>query len=1294
MASENQDRIALEKSGFFDTDWYLRQYPDVELLGMDPLEHFLWLGGRLLRNPGPKFNSEYYVKTHRDVARKNYNPVLHYIRFGLAEGRRIAEVEPPRLAQAEDIVRDGVKRVAGGVAARPGRPTVLLCSHVTGKNLFGGERSFIDMLDGLNALDYNVVVTVPGHGNPDYFRTLRKKSFATYVFRYGWWRDGEALNDHAVTDFAQIMSDEGIDVVHTNTIVLREPLVAARRMGVRSIMHVRELIQHDEALLNLIGESAEYIVEWIWENCDHVIANSKATLEGFSRTGNTPSLVYNTADFDDLVKLSPPSSEGPMRVALISSNIPKKGIEDFAEISSIVSRTNPDVRFHLIGPETNHTDALMAKVVDGTLPQSLKMLGYRETPAQAIAEADVILNLSHFQESFGRTVLEGMAAGRPAIVYDYGAPPEFVQEGKTGFIVPLGNTKAVAAHLQRLADDRAQLQQIGQQAKTDVQKRFDPSVYADQMRDAYDTLNKQDHAPKRQKLPARADITPRPRDQVKIAYFCWHFPVPSETFVLNELRILRGRGFDVRVFCRQSPHPNFKPDFDIEWERVTDHHHLAERLKETGRTIVHAHFVFPTVTNMVWPACEEANIPFTCIAHAQDIFRYKNAIDNRIDEFSQSPMCRKIVTLSQFHMQFLIDQGVAREKILINSNCVDPDLFANGKVPDRAERKHRAICAVTRFAEKKGLEHLIRAGKLLDGEGIKINIYGYGELEDDYRKLLDELDINNVQLHGPVQGRDALMQVFRNHDLFACPSIRAGDGDMDGIPTTLMESMAAGLPVLTTDVAGIPDLVTDKITGLVCDARAEEIAARIRAFYKWPEVMVETMIENAEDRLRLNHHGPSLVENLLRVWTGETVDLLIVSWNNIAEITEVTRRLFENTSLPFHLIICDNGSGPETLTFLLRLHAQHDNVTVILNRENAFVGPGTNICLENGTSEYAIYVCGKEGMTVRYGWEKPFITYMNSHPNIGLAGTLCYSPSYLYGKDYPHAQALFDQFRNKDFAHDNPDRLFCHVQGGFFVMRRTMIDAIGGFSDDVPHNSTDVEFSYYVESCGWELGEVPGMMALYNKTRPGLFHRIDESMGALHPPMLEDLRSLDSIASGEVHHCNACGKQSTRFDDLDGAARCPQCGASRRGRSLHRSLAESTLLYRRLPALGVNVPQALSEFWNQQFQGRQIEADSLLEILKTKGRTDFADGRLSLVMMNDALGKEAKSDDLLLKEASRLLKTGGSFALAGSRENDALLNRLAALNLEKTLVRKYASKVSHYDWYPIQFFTKIGRTGA
>ena len=54
---------------------------------------------------------------------------------------------------------------------------------------------------------------------------------------------------------------------------------------------------------------------------------------------------------------------------------------------------------------------------------------------------------------------------------------------------------------------------------------------------------------------------------LRLAYFCWHFPVPSETFVLNELEELKRRGVDVIVFCRQSPHKTFKPKFEIEFTK-------------------------------------------------------------------------------------------------------------------------------------------------------------------------------------------------------------------------------------------------------------------------------------------------------------------------------------------------------------------------------------------------------------------------------------------------------------------------------------------------------------------------------------------------------------------------------------------------------------------------------------------------------------------------------------------------------------------------------------------------------
>ena len=1275
-------------SGLFDANWYLERNTDVKMLGMDPLEHYLWLGARLSRNPGPNFDCKLYLSAYTDVARQNYNPLLHYIRYGKVEGRQAFEVSSPPAAAVRP--RQGLRRIEGGIARRPGRPVVLLCSHVAGQHLFGGERSLLDMIDGLNALNYNVIVTVPGAGNPAYLETLRERSLAVYVLSYGWWRAGVPVNDAVVAKFARIIVDENIDVVHTNTVVLREPLIAAQRMDVRSIIHVRELIRHDDALLNMIGESADAIVDQVWDSCDRLIVNSRATLSGFEKPGHQATLVYNTVDFDALTQLLPPGREN-LRIGLISSNIPKKGIWDFARVAQLLADSHPEIIFCLIGPENEHTSEIAAKIISGELPDSLRMLGYRETPVEAVAEIDVVVSLSHFQESFGRTVLEGMVAGRPAIVYDHGAPPEFVSHDATGFIVPVEDVEAVATAIRALAEDPDRLARMGEQAQQEAVIRFNHEAYAGQLRNAYEGLLSTSPA-RKLRLPARRDLTPQPRNTMKIAYFSWHFPVPSETFVLNEIRLLCEQGFDVRVFCKQSPFPDFKPDFDIVWEQVRDPSHLAERLTETGRTIVHSHFVYPTVTDMVWPACERAMIPFTFIAHAQDIFRYKNDIANRIGEVGHSEWCRKVFVPSRFHRRYLAARGVPENKLMINPNGCDHRLYAEGWREGRETRPFRRIIAIHRFTEKKGLIHLIRAGKLLEEENLRIELYGYGDLEDEYRATIDKEGITNVALCGPVKGREAMLELYRDSDLFACPSVRASDGDMDGIPTVLMEAMAAGLPVLTTDLSGIPDLVEDGITGLVCAANPEAIAARIRAYYRLPDTAVSAMIEIGSERIRSDFNTEHLVENLVRVWAGETIDLMIVSWNNLAQTSEVIRRLYKYTSLPFHLIICDNGSNAPALAHLMELYGEHDNITIVLNRDNAMVGPGTNICLAEGGSDYAIYVCGKEGMTTRYGWETTFIHYMNAHPRVGQAGTLCYSPSYLFGRDYPKTQALWGKFRNRVFALNNPDRSFSHVQGGFFALRRSMIDAIGGFSEEVPHNSTDVEFSYFVESCGWELGEVPGMMALFNKTRPGLFHRIDEHMGALHPPMLGDLPTLDAIARREVYHCNACGRQSEAFADLDGAARCPLCGADRRARALHRVLAESILLYRRLPALGVNVPPALEQFWREQFQGRVCNIEELTGELAKKGRMDFPDARLQLVMLNEATGAERETNDQLMVEATRILAPGGTLLIAGNDTAAGLTPRLEELGFAQAGAKRYASCVSHYDWLPVLIYTRKGLT--
>ncbi|MBD8507590.1 glycosyltransferase [Hoyosella sp. G463] len=82
-----RDHLLLSSSVWFDTAWYLRQYPDVASSGVDAVAHYQAFGAREGRDPGPRFSTSFYLEGNRDVAVSGMNPLVHFIKHGMAEGR-------------------------------------------------------------------------------------------------------------------------------------------------------------------------------------------------------------------------------------------------------------------------------------------------------------------------------------------------------------------------------------------------------------------------------------------------------------------------------------------------------------------------------------------------------------------------------------------------------------------------------------------------------------------------------------------------------------------------------------------------------------------------------------------------------------------------------------------------------------------------------------------------------------------------------------------------------------------------------------------------------------------------------------------------------------------------------------------------------------------------------------------------------------------------------------------------------------------------------------------------------
>ncbi|MCL5777445.1 glycoside hydrolase family 99-like domain-containing protein [Limibaculum sp. FT325] len=369
------------------------------------------------------------------------------------------------------VVREHIQNLPVPVEIIPGAPewdeeakTVLLCSHHAGKQIFGGERSFLDVLRALRGNGFNVVVTLQEATNEAYVDTIRGLAQEIRVFPYNQWTADMAASLASEPVFRAIIEEARPDIVYVNTLVVVAPLLAARMCGVPSVVHVREIISEDKELQRQIGLDAAAIVARVARSATRLIANSKATAGCLGSSAETD-LVPNVVD---VAAFEMPNEVGENVVfGLISSNYAKKGIEDVVELARLCRDRAPAARFRIIGPLSR---PLVQDYLGGTapVPDNLEFVDYTASPQEALAGVNVVLNFSHFKESYGRTVLEGLAAGRPCIVYDWGALPELVEHGVSGFLVPYRKTGDAVEFVNALCDPKTILR-MGKAARERAQ---------------------------------------------------------------------------------------------------------------------------------------------------------------------------------------------------------------------------------------------------------------------------------------------------------------------------------------------------------------------------------------------------------------------------------------------------------------------------------------------------------------------------------------------------------------------------------------------------------------------------------------------------------------------------------------------------------------------------------------------------------------------------------------------------------------------------------------------------------
>lgn len=378
---------------------------------------------------------------------------------------------------------------------------------------------------------------------------------------------------------------------------------------------------------------------------------------------------------------------------------------------------------------------------------------------------------------------------------------------------------------------------------------------------------------------------------MKIGYVAKMFPRLSETFVLNEILELERQGAEVVVFSAKKPnegqfHPQlarlkarvlYLEDLDAKkwahwisanWDglgghadRIWDLVHgaladadpgrvelvwqaawLAGRAADLGVDHLHAHFAtLPAM--LAHLAHQVSGIPYSFTAHAKDIFVYAPE-ETRLGELIEH--AEFMVTVTEFNRRHLLNllPGVDADKIVVVHNGIDLESFQPASFEGRDPRH---ILAVGRLVPKKGFHDLLDACQELRERGIEFRctVAGGGSEAVPLARKCTDLDLDDVvTFTGPLKV-DAVRDLMAEAAVFALPCCVGPDSNVDALPTVLLESLASGLPAVSTALSGVPEIIEDGVEGrLVAPDAPTEIADALAA-----------LLTSAEDRMACGERG-------------------------------------------------------------------------------------------------------------------------------------------------------------------------------------------------------------------------------------------------------------------------------------------------------------------------------------------------------------------------------------------------------------------------------------------------------
>ena len=394
----------------------------------------------------------------------------------------------------------------------------------------------------------------------------------------------------------------------------------------------------------------------------------------------------------------------------------------------------------------------------------------------------------------------------------------------------------------------------------------------------------------------------------RIVVLVKRFPRLSETFILNEFLELRRHGLPVELFAIMDPRERRSQPEALAlvpqvtylqaeslrgelrsalraarrypwgttraagwmltrhtWAAARNLVHalvLIDRLDSGPPAHLHAHFLHSPAA-IAFIAAKINGQPYSLTGHAKDI--YTTLPENVRMRCERARFVTTCTEANRAHLT--AELGLATPHVHVCRHGVD---LARFTIPVRQQRPGR-ILGVGRLVPKKGFDVLIRACGELRRRGIafELVVLGGGELHDELLALAREQGIGDrVSILG-ARPQSEVIEQLAEAEIFALSPVILPDGDRDGIPNVLLEAMAAGVPVVATTVSGIPEVVTDGVTGRLVPPQRPDLLADVLAQLLADPALQKRLGEGGRRLVHEQASWASSIRPLLALLEGE-----------------------------------------------------------------------------------------------------------------------------------------------------------------------------------------------------------------------------------------------------------------------------------------------------------------------------------------------------------------------------------------------------------------------------------------